>query len=230
VSTTLPGVARDRVGAGTLPTPPRDRRRPALAALAVLLIVAGALGSALAAYRSGDQVQVLVAARDIPIGTKITDADLASAQVAADGAESVASSARSNFVGTYATTTVPEGTLVNRTMFRVGSPTPSDAIVVGVVVTSAQRPAAPIVTGDVVRAYLVPKGSDGSIVGSAGDVLVPAARVVDVRGGSSADSLAVSLLVPSRLARDIVPAASGGQVSLTLLAPSTRPLVDVTGG
>jgi hypothetical protein len=230
VTTTLPAVAGGRGGTPTLPTSPRDRRRPALAATAILLIVVGALGSALAAYRSGDQVEVLVAARDIPMGTKITSADLTSAHVAADGAASVEASARANFVGTYATTTVPEKTLINRTMFRVGSPTPADAIVVGVVVTSAQRPAAAIVTGDVVRAYLVPKGSDGSIVGAAGDVLVPAARVVDVRNGTSADSLAVSLLVPSRLARDIVPAAAGGQVSLTLLATSTQPLVDVAGG
>src|SRR5687768_16946461 len=56
-----------------LPVPKRDRR-PALAALAVLLILAGALGSALIAYRSGDRVDVLVASDDILPGQKI-DAD-----------------------------------------------------------------------------------------------------------------------------------------------------------
>ena len=52
---------------GRLPVPSRDRR-PALAALAILLVLAGALGSALVAYRSGSRVDVLVARHDIGPG------------------------------------------------------------------------------------------------------------------------------------------------------------------
>ena len=228
MSTTRPAANGVRNAGATLPAPPRDRRRPALAALALLLIVAGALGSALVAYRSGDRVAVLVARRDIPVGAEVTREDLTTAQVSADGAASVSASAAANFVGTWATTTVPAGTLINRTMFRVGSPTPPGAIVVGVVVSATQRPAAPLRTGDVVRAYLVPKGND-SLSGTPGRILIRAARVVDVRGGSNSDSTAVSLLVPETLAQGVVPAASAGQVSLTLLGANTTPVIDLPG-
>jgi hypothetical protein len=57
-----------------LPAPVRDRR-PALAAIAVLLILSGAFASGLLVYRSGERTDVLVARDDIDVGTTITAND-----------------------------------------------------------------------------------------------------------------------------------------------------------
>jgi Flp pilus assembly protein CpaB len=205
---------------GRLPAPVRDRR-PALAALALLLVLGGALSSALIAYRSGDRIDVLVAARDISVGEEITAADLRVARVAADGAAFVESSAAANFVGTRARTEVPEGTLVNRTMFLAGSLVPRDAAVVGVVLGAAQRPAGGLRAGDVVRVFAV--GRDGE-QGASGVELARAVRVSAV--SADGDGLGLSLLVPAGQAQALVAAAAAGQVAVAALAPETAPLVD----
>lgn len=205
---------------GRLPAPARDRR-PALAALALLLVLGGALSSALLAYRSGDRIDVLVAARDIPVGTELTAADLRVARVAADGAAFVESSAAANFLGTRARTEVPEGTLVNRTMFLAGSLVPRDAAVVGVVLGSTQRPAAALRPGDVVRVFAVGRDGDAEASG------VELARAVRVAGVTAdGDGLGVSLLVPQGQAQSLVAAAAAGKVAVAALAPETPPLVD----
>ena len=91
---------------------------------------------------------------------------------------------------------------------------------------SSQRPAAPITSGDVVRAYQVTKtSSDGAI--TAGPVLIDAARVVDVSStSSSSDSQTVSLLVQSTAAQVLVNAAGQGTVALGVLPRSTKPTID----
>src|SRR5690606_32528143 len=93
-----------------LPVRTRDRR-PALAALAILLIMLGALGSALIAFRSGDRVDVLVAAREIPQGTQVTEEDFTIARVANDGGNVVDAASMQAFLGAYSTARIPEGTL-----------------------------------------------------------------------------------------------------------------------
>lgn len=72
---------------------PRRDRRAGLAALALLLILVGALGSALVAYRSGARVDVLVARTDIPAGAKFDRRDMRIARVSADSANVVEAAA-----------------------------------------------------------------------------------------------------------------------------------------
>src|SRR4051795_8048453 len=96
---------------GRLPVGRRDRR-PALAALALLLVVAGALGAALVVYRSGHRTDVLVAAHEIRTGERVTADDFAVARVAADSDLVVPASERAAFVGSFATTTIPAGALI----------------------------------------------------------------------------------------------------------------------
>ena len=62
--------------------PPRPRRRPGLLALGVALVAVGALAAAWLVSTSSSRVAVLVAARDVPYGAVLTDADLSSVEVA----------------------------------------------------------------------------------------------------------------------------------------------------
>ena len=66
------------------PSPPR-RRRPALAAIAVLLIVGGAALAGLLALRLDSREPVLVMTQDVPVGTKITADMLGTTRVASEG-------------------------------------------------------------------------------------------------------------------------------------------------
>lgn len=225
------GTAIDGPARGRLPVATRERR-PVLVAFGVVLVVAGALGSALVVHRSGDRVDVLVARADIAPGEQITAEDLGVARVAADGAAFVPATALGNFVGTYATARIPAQTLVNRTMFLAGDTVPADAAVVGLVLAPEQRPSRPLVAGDVVRAFLVAADGSSTVSGQpAGTTLLEAARVVAGGGtGSTAtggDS--VSLLLPVDSAADVVAAAAAGQVALVRLADSTTPSVDLRG-
>ncbi|WP_432497283.1 SAF domain-containing protein [Kineococcus auxinigenes] len=217
-------------GARRVPAPTRERR-PALLALGLVLVVGGALGSALVVHRSGDRVDVLVARHDISPGDRVEADDLRVARVAADGAAVVPAEALPNFVGTYATARVPADTLVNRTMFLAGGVVPSDAAVVGVVLGPQQRPSEALRSGDVVRVFLVAEDGGATVTGDpAGTVLLPSARVVAGGAGDAAGSGAVSLLVPAERSAAVIAAAAAGQVAVARVADSTRPDVDLVEG
>lgn len=209
-------------GRGRLPAPPRDRR-PALAALALLLVLGGALASGLLAYRSGDRVDALVARDTIDVGQVVTEADFDVVRVAADGSTYISADAARNFAGTTATTTIPAGTLLNNQMFLSGAGVvPPGAAVVGVVLTAQQRPAVELREGDVVRVFLVPRDGAGLVQGT---VLADAVRVAEV-AAAAGDTVRLSLLVPADDATPVVSAAATGSLAVTRLAPETVPAVD----
>jgi hypothetical protein len=205
-------------GRGRLPAASRDRR-PALAALAALLILVGALGSALVAFRSGSRVDVLVARQDIQMGQLVTGADLATARVAADGGSTIDSAAISNFVGTYARGPIPQGTLLNNQMFLAASE---------VVVDPGRRTTERPEPGDVVSLVFV-SGSGGQPVGnlSPGDVVVEAARVTEVGSGGGSGATSISVLVRDADAGTVADLASGNSLAVTVLPSSTEPVVDL---
>ena len=65
--------------------PPRRRRRPALLALAVAMVVLGALGAAYLATSLGQTTSVIAVAQPVAWGQTITAADLVEARIAAEG-------------------------------------------------------------------------------------------------------------------------------------------------
>lgn len=223
MTTTAPARPLAAQGRGRLPAPVRDRR-PALAALALLLVLGGALASGLIAYRSGDRVDVLIAREDIEVGQIVSEADFGIARVASDGAATIEAAAGSNFFGTSATGRIPAGTLLNRSMFLSASTVvPPTAAVVGVVLSASQRPAVELRAGDVVRVFLVPREAGD---GARGSVLVPAVRVAEVGAASGGDDTRLSLLVPDAAATAIVSAAATNSIAVTRLSSGTAPAVD----
>ncbi len=228
MSTSVADRARNgsRAPASRLPVPSRDRR-PALAALALLLVVAGALGSALVVYRSGQRIDVLVAAHEIKPGEQVSPGAFTTARVSADAGSIVHASSRGAFIGSFAVTDIPSGTLINNQMFQVGQVIPRNGVVVGVTVGGEQRPAAGVNAGDVVRAYFVAKASSSDTAPQPGAVLADAARVLDARSSpTNTDALTVSLLVSGDEAAQLVSASAAGAVALAILPPGTKPEID----
>lgn len=212
---------------GRLPVARRDRR-PALAALALLLVLGGALGSALVVYRSGERVEVLVARSEISVGQVVEAGDFTTARVAAEGAAVIDADAVQNFVGTRATTTIPQGTLLNNEMFSGADLYPAGSQVVGVVVDITRRTTERFRPLDVVQLVYV-SGSSGQQNGSfsPGDSVVRAARVIDVGNGGGSGQTSVSVLVPDADAGLVADLASGNNLALTLLPRDAKPVVDL---
>lgn len=215
-------------GSGTARLPVRTRdRRPALAALAVLLILVGALGSALLVFRTGDRVDVLVAARDLPAGVQVSREDFTVARVANEGGAVVDAGAVESFVGSYTTGAVPEGAIVANRMFTISDVIPAGAQQVGITVPAPLRPSEPIATGDVVAVYQVPQAAPTGGTEGEAETLVPAARVLHVAaGGAGSDALHLTLLLPDSDVAAVVLQNANGQIALTRLPADTAPVID----
>ena len=205
-----------------LPVRTRDRR-PALAALAILLIMLGALGSALIAFRSGDRVEVLVAAREIPQGTQVTEEDFTVARVANDGGNVVDAASLDAFVGAYSTSRIPEGTLIANTMFTVDNVVPDGGQLVGVAATTVLRPSDQLRPDDIVRLYSVPPEGSGD-----SETVVEAARIVHVAAGApTSDLVHVTVLVADEDAARVVQLNAYGQLGIATLPDGTEPVIDL---
>jgi hypothetical protein len=206
-----------------LPAASRERR-PALAALAVLLILGGALASGLIALRSGERSDYLLLRSDIQPGDRIEATDLGVARIAGTGAAAIPADQRNTVIGQYARTRLFERTLLTFDMLTARPAVPDGAAVVGVVLTPERRPAGNLARGDIVSVYTVPRPDEP---GGDASQLLSAVEVVEVSnvstGGGSA--VALSLLVPQDRAQELTLRSSLNQLAVAKLAPGTSPLV-----
>jgi hypothetical protein len=162
-----------------LPTPPRQRR-PALAALAVLLIVGGATVAAILAMRADERVPVLLMQHPIAAGQQITEEHLGTTQVASEGTLLIPASQMDRVVGQFTTVRVDEGQLVDTTMIGGTGMLTEGHAAVGASLAPGYFPAGGLQPGDIVD--LIAVRSDGS-----GEVLAERVRVSSARGGGSGD-------------------------------------------
>jgi hypothetical protein len=217
---------------GSTRLPSGRERRPALAALAVILILLGAAGSALIAVRSGNRQDfVAIDAKALAPGHKIVARDLARGDLAGATQKLVLWSDRDKLLNQYTTSWVYQGqflTLDNVTT----KPIPEGGALIGVSLETGRAPSSPIDDGDVVRVIRVPSAnSEGAPV-----VLVGAALVTDSSGSfgdsktGAVTSLNATILVPLDKSTAVAAAAAGKNLVLVKLAPGTKPELDRTDG
>ena len=132
-----------------LPSAPRERR-PLLAALAVLLIVGGALLAGLRATRMDHRVEMLAAADTVKAGQVITKDDLASVRVSADVSGLIPVTNIDQVVGRTARVEISKGQLVDTSQIATENLPGSDQQVVGVSLEAGRFPASGLTAGDVV--------------------------------------------------------------------------------
>jgi flagella basal body P-ring formation protein FlgA len=162
-----------------LPAPPRERR-PALAALAVLLIVGGAAIAGLLAMRADQRVAVLVAADHIAAGDRIAEQDVTTTQVAGEDTLLIPASQLGQLVGQYARIEIREGQLIDTQMVGGSGMLQPGTVAVGAALAPGRLPASGLEPGDVVDLVRVGDGE--------GEVIVEEARVSSANEG--ADSAA----------------------------------------
>lgn len=201
------------------PVSPPKERRPALAALALLLIVGGALAAGLMAVRMDSRQSVLVAREDIAPGTRITRDLLATANVATDNVPTILAEQAPQVIGAYATTTIPANALVEERSLSSDQPVSADRAIVSVPLNPALTPSSELEPGDLVQVVRASGQNTGSGSGAqdltTGLVLSISTQEGDDLGGQGTSS--ASLLVPSQVAAQVIDAAAGDLAGLALL-------------
>jgi hypothetical protein len=206
-----------------LPTPPRERK-PALAALAVLLILVGALGATMLVLRAGDRIEVVRVTAEIPAGESVGDKVTSVLVAADDSINYVPWNDRDTLKKFRAKSTIPEGTVVIGDMFEEDNGLPAGRALVGVALKEGQYPA-DLENGDIVSAYRVGSTRSGSSDStgadsdaSDGSLLVENASVSNKKSNSDATistgTLTLTLLVDEADAAALAQAAAAGEVAV----------------
>lgn len=217
---------------GSTRLPSGRERRPALAALAVILILLGAAGSALIAVRSGHRQDfVSISADSLAPGHKLVAKDLSRGDLAGATGGLVLWSERDKVIGQYTTSWVYKNQFLTDANLTT-KPIPDGGALIGISLESGRAPSSDVSEGDVVRIIKVPSGNSEG----APQVLVGAALVTDSQG-TVADSktgasttLSVTVLVPMENSTAVAAAAAGKSVVLVKLSPGTKPQISRTDG
>jgi hypothetical protein len=207
-----PGLSR----APTLP-PPRRRRRPALLALAVAMVVLGALGASFVATSLGQTSSVVALARTVTWGQPLTAADLVEARIAADPALSpIPYAEHDELIGMIAATDLPAGSLLTRNALTTQRFPPPGRQLVGVAVTTAQLPATPLRPGDDV--LLVPMATEGTAPTPGATAPEPVSATVADTGPVGVDGLRViDVLVDDADGPDVAARAAASRVVIIVV-------------
>jgi hypothetical protein len=211
-----------------LPTPPRERK-PALAALAVLLILVGALGATMLVLQAGDRIEVVKVTQAIPAGGSVNTSNTTSVMVAKDDSIHYVEWTQLNDLKKLkAVNAIPAGVVAVGEMFGSEAGVAAGKATVGLSLKAGQYPTG-IKQGDTVAAYRVSSASGSSSSNSnsssssatSNAVIVDSARVTYVPGPKDSGdeivgstNLAVTLTVDSDKAADLAQAASNGEVAL----------------
>ncbi|MEU2909037.1 hypothetical protein ACFYM3_07530 [Streptomyces massasporeus] len=210
-----------------LPTPPRERK-PALAALAVLLILVGALGVTMLVLQVGNRVEVVKVTKEIQAGESV-GSNVTSVMVAADDSINYVTWDQLATLKTLkAKSTIYADTIVMGQMFGKKASLPAGRALVGLALKEGSYPA-DIKGGDIVSAYRVSSTGSGSSnssdsnggssgTSSSGGALVDDARVERVVANDDATvstgNLSITVLVDQADAAALASAAAANQVAI----------------
>lgn len=227
-----PGLGRSGLGTSggqRLPASPRERK-PALAALAVLLILGGALASAYLVMASGERVSAVRISQPVAAGQQIPAGALEEVQVGDTGIQYIAWSERAKVTRYFAAVPLVKGALLTNSMISPADGPAKGRLIVGLALKPGQFPSGGLETGKHVTLYAVGGGTNGGP--RAGTVLAQDAIVMGVGGGTGgsgfggarlrSDQTSVDVAVLPADAALVTQAASGGTVALALVPDGTK--------
>ncbi|MCX5204949.1 hypothetical protein OG897_26275 [Streptomyces sp. NBC_00237] len=239
-----------------LPSTPRERK-PALAALAVLLVLVGALGTTVLVLRAGERIEVVQVKNPVSAGKVIGRDDVQSVLVAEDEAIKYVKYSQVGLLAKHrAVADLVPGTLLIGGMLTTRSGLPAGKAAVGLSLKAGQYPAN-IEPGATVAVYRVgaKRGSAGGAGAGAGSAagagagagagsgsgaaardaqLVREAKVQDVarpkEGTIGSGALPVSVVVDRADADEVADAAASGEVALVVVPASASSGGGSSGG
>lgn len=168
-----------------MPGAPRERR-PALAVLAVLLIVGGALAAGVLVVQSGQRVGAIEVTQAVPAGQQVPAGAIREVRIAKGSGVGYISWQYAGQVSRYyAREEIPQGTLLNNGMLlSKASSLPSGMAYVGLALKDGQVPGN-LRPGDTVDIYPTASGGTGGCPGKPGLPLTTGATVMNVSSSAS---------------------------------------------
>jgi hypothetical protein len=214
-----------------LPGAPRERK-PALAALAVLLILGGALGAGLLVIQGSKRVAAIEISQQIGAGQRIPLSAMQQVQIAAgSGLAYVPWAEASQVTRFYAVSAIPQGTLLTREMVATSGTPVAGKAVLGLALKDGQLPRG-LADGDHIDILQVsdaqetcPGGSGGTL---AADAIVLAIGAPSATSGSTAIADVEVALNPTD-AGAVACNASNGIVGIAVLPDGGRGAAAATG-
>lgn len=186
------------------PTAARERK-PALAALALLLIAAGVLASVYLQMQAGNRIGVIQLTRQVQQGQQITPSDITEIMVAQDSSVNYVTWSERDLLDKYtAQTTLVSGTILIGQMLTTSPSTHGDTTTIAVTLKSGQYPPN-LNQGATVNAYYVGPVS-GLPASASGGASAPAT-------GSASSNTVISALLSSSVSIIELPSGGGGAFS-----------------
>jgi hypothetical protein len=212
-------------GGRRLPSAPRERK-PALAALAVLLVALGAVAAGLLVINAGHRVAAVEIVQQVGQGEQIPASAIREVEISSDsGLDYVAWQYADRVAGVFAATQIPAGTLLTQAMTSSTNNLAAGKVEVGLSLKAGQVPGN-LLIGDTVEAFPVGTGSGCGTSANASsastDVPIATGTVASLSGGASdaGNNAAVTLAVSSVDAGTLACYASAGDVAITLMPGS----------
>jgi hypothetical protein len=218
-------------GGRRMPSAPRERK-PALAALAVLLVALGAVAAGYLVINAGHRVGAVEITQQVGQGQRIPASAIKEVEIASNsGINYVAWQYANRVAGVYAAVQIPAGTLLTPAMTTATNNLAAGKVQVGVSLKPGQAPAN-LLIGQSVEAFGVGTGSGcaaagggagGTGGGSGGSgagpgVPITTGVIASVVGStaSNGSTAAVTLAVPDADAGVLACYASAGDVAIAL--------------
>jgi hypothetical protein len=209
-------------GGRRLPSAPRERK-PALAALAVLLVALGAVAAGLLVINAGHRVAAVEIVQQVGQGEQIPASAIREVEISSDsGLDYVAWQYAGRVAGVYAATQIPAGTLLTEAMTSSTNNLAAGKVEVGLSLKAGQVPGN-LLIGDTVEAFPVGTGSgcgtSPNAESASTDVPIATGTVASLSGSASetGSNAGVTLAVSSADAGTLACYASAGDVAITLM-------------
>lgn len=212
-----------------MPSAPRERK-PALAALAVLLVALGAVAAGYLVINAGHRVGAVEITQQVGQGQRIPASAIKEVEIASNsGINYVAWQYANRVAGIYAAVQIPAGTLLTSAMTSATNNLAAGKVQVGLSLKPGQAPAN-LLIGQSVEAFGVGTGSGcgaaaagggggtGGGNGSGSGVPITTGVIASVVGStaSNGSTAAVTLAVPDADAGVLACYASAGDVAIAL--------------
>jgi hypothetical protein len=213
-----------------MPSAPRERK-PALAALAVLLVALGAVAAGYLVINAGHRVGAVEITQQVGQGQRIPAAAIKEVEIASNsGINYVAWQYANRVAGIYAAVQIPAGTLLTSAMTTATNNLAAGKVQVGLSLKPGQAPGN-LLIGQTVEAFGVGTGSGcGATAGGGGTggtgggngtgpgVPITTGVIASVFGSTAANgsTAAVTLAVPDADAGVLACYASAGDVAIAL--------------
>jgi hypothetical protein len=201
------------------PSAPRERK-PALAALGLLLVLVGVLASVYLQQQAGNRVGVVEITQRVPAGQSITSSSISEVMVAADPGISYVKWSQTSQLSQYtAATDLVPGTLLVGQMLTTATSLPAGSQIVPLALKDGQYPDG-IQVGDVVSAYYVSNKNDAltgqqfTADGYTTPSIVADVPVYAVSSSGTSGAIDISLIAGQTSVAALTQAASGGNLVL----------------